>query len=95
MQNKDRKKGIEGVRVGLENEVSEMDRKGKNENIFRQYRRILVKTKSILCKIRTQKELPKALGSSFRVNEVEAIVRKGRKELPYAIQTNHFQQKSC
>ena len=33
MQNKDRKKGIEGVRVGLENEISEMDRKGKNENL--------------------------------------------------------------
>ena len=33
IQNKDRKKGIEGVRVGLENEVSEMDRKGKNENL--------------------------------------------------------------
>ena len=33
MQNKDREKGIEGVRVGLENEVSEMDRKGKNENL--------------------------------------------------------------
>ena len=55
--------------------------------IFGQYRRILVKTKSILCNIKTQKEVPKPLGSSFRVNEVEAIVRKGRKEPPYAIQT--------
>ena len=43
--------------------------------IVKQYRRILVNTKSILCKIRTDKKVLKALDSEFRIRSVKWIER--------------------
>ena len=73
------------------NEVSAMDKKSR-KRFCRHYRPLSVKTRSILCKAKTKKEVMNALLSHLSENEVSAMDRKGIKDDPMGT-TDHFQPK--